>query len=184
MSEIIILVRADDIGMAQAVNQACIHVYEKGIARSVELMAPCPWFDDAVHMLTQSPGFDVGVHLTLSSEWDRLKWGPLTRARSLTTSSGYFCRRLWPSGEVREAFIDLDWQLDEIEAELRAQIERVLQHLPATHLTGHMGVVRLDEPIGALVARLEQEYDLRADVSDFQRLAAYGEGASPWTGRV
>ena len=135
-------------------------------------------------MLTQSPGFDVGVHLTLSSEWNRLKWGPLTRARSLTTSSGYFCRRLWPSGEVREAFIDLDWQLDEIEAELRAQIERVLQHLAATHLTGHMGVVRLDEPIGALVARLEQEYDLRADVSDFQRLAAYGEGASPWTGRV
>jgi hypothetical protein len=55
---------------------------------------------------------------------------------------------------VREAFIDLDWLLDEIEAEFRAQIERVLQHLPATHLTGHMGVVRLDE------------------------------GASPWTGRV
>ncbi|HIG18035.1 MAG TPA: ChbG/HpnK family deacetylase [Candidatus Handelsmanbacteria bacterium] len=84
--------------------------------------------------------------LDRSSSWHR--------ARSLTTSSGYFCRRLWPSGEVREAFIDLDWQLDETEAEFRAQIERVLQHLPATHLTGHMGVVRLDK------------------------------GASPWTGRV
>jgi predicted glycoside hydrolase/deacetylase ChbG (UPF0249 family) len=42
MSEIIFLVRADDIGMAQAVNQACIHVYEKGIARSVDRGSTMP----------------------------------------------------------------------------------------------------------------------------------------------
>jgi predicted glycoside hydrolase/deacetylase ChbG (UPF0249 family) len=55
MSEIIILVRADDIGMAQAVNQACIHVYEKGIARSVELMAPCQESDHKLRILLPAP---------------------------------------------------------------------------------------------------------------------------------
>ena len=69
--EICLLVRADDIGMAHAGNAACIEVYEQGICRSVELMVPCPWFAEAVELLRAHPEYDVGVHLTLTSEWQR-----------------------------------------------------------------------------------------------------------------
>jgi len=68
-SAIKLIVRADDIGSSHAANLACIQSYREGIARSVEVMVPCPWFNEAAGMLRANPGYDVGVHLTLTSEW-------------------------------------------------------------------------------------------------------------------
>ena len=87
MSAIYLLVRADDIGMAHNANEACMHTFREGIARSVELMAPCAWFMEAVRLLDACPEYDVGVHLTLTSEWENIKWGPLTAASSLDRRS-------------------------------------------------------------------------------------------------
>ncbi|MEE3257824.1 MAG: ChbG/HpnK family deacetylase [Candidatus Latescibacterota bacterium] len=174
MSEIYVLVRADDIGMEHGVNEACIHAFRAGIARSVELMAPCPWFAEAARMLAECPDYDVGVHLTLTSEWDNLKWGPMTAAPSLVMESGYFCQTFWPREGV-EVFRDLDWKIEEVEQELRAQIEKVLKHAPhASHLSGHMGLRRVDERIGAVYERLEAEYGLVVDVGAFARFAGFG----------
>src|SRR3982751_1129935 len=88
--EIRLVVREDDMGVAQAVNEACIQCYREGIARSVEVIVPGPWFLDAVRMLKENPGLDVGVHLCLTSEWARVKWRPITRAPSLVDPDGYF----------------------------------------------------------------------------------------------
>jgi predicted glycoside hydrolase/deacetylase ChbG (UPF0249 family) len=165
MSDTYLLVRADDIGMAHGVNEACIHAHCEGIARSVELMAPCPWFTEAARLLGENPGYDVGVHLTLTSEWENCKWGPLTRAPSLVTEEGYFCRTFWRRKEGDEVFGDLDWKIEEVEAELRAQIEKVLKHVPhASHLSGHMGLKRIDERVGEVYERLEAEYGLEVVV--------------------
>ncbi|MFT5378567.1 MAG: putative glycoside hydrolase/deacetylase ChbG (UPF0249 family) [Candidatus Latescibacterota bacterium] len=59
-----LLVRADDIGMAHAANEACIEVFDQGICRSVELMPTCPWFAEAAQLLRERPLYDAGVHLT------------------------------------------------------------------------------------------------------------------------
>lgn len=88
--EIQLLVRADDMGVAQAVNEACIQSYREGIVRSVEVIVPGPWFLDAVRLLQENPELDVGVHLALTSEWERVKWRPLTHAPSLVDADGYF----------------------------------------------------------------------------------------------
>ena len=86
-NNIYLIVRADDIGMAHTVNQACIDVFTDGIAKSVEIMVPTPSFEEAVEMLNAHPEYDVGVHLTLTSEWQNLKWRPLTHAPSLQKES-------------------------------------------------------------------------------------------------
>src|SRR6185503_15276390 len=72
--EIRLLVRADDMGVAQSVNEACVLAARDGIARSVEVIVPGPWFLDAVRLLKENPQIDVGVHLALTSEWERVKW--------------------------------------------------------------------------------------------------------------
>src|SRR5678809_572400 len=69
--EIRLLVRADDMGVALGVNEACIKSVKDGIARSVEVIVPGPWFLDAVRRLQENPDIDVGIHLCLTSEWDR-----------------------------------------------------------------------------------------------------------------
>ena len=78
-----LVVRIDDMGSSHSANVACIDTYRNGIARSVEVMPVCAWFPEAVRMLRDNPGLDVGVHLTLTSEWENVKWRPLTNCPSL-----------------------------------------------------------------------------------------------------
>jgi chitin disaccharide deacetylase len=161
--DIRLLVRADDIGSSHAANLACIQSYREGIARSVELMVPCPWFPQAVRLLQQNPGLDIGVHLVLTSEWENLKWRPLTHAPSLVDADGYFFPMVWPNPNLppKSSLKESSWRLSEVEAELRAQIETALRHLPGiSHLSSHMGFTSLDPSLKELVQRLAEEFRL------------------------
>ena len=116
--EIRLLVRGDDMGAAQAVNEACILSAREGIVRSVEVIVPGPWFLDAVRRLKEVPGLDVGVHLTLTSEWERVKWRPLTHAPSLVDADGYFrpMTSQRPDFPPHTGFVEANPKPEEVEA--------------------------------------------------------------------
>ncbi len=103
---------------------------------------PCPWFNEAVKMLRENPGLDVGVHLDLTAEWEYCKWGPITKAPSLVDGQGSF----FPMNSQRRGFppntglLDAKPKIEEVEQELRAQIELAKQKIPnVSHLSCHMG---------------------------------------------
>jgi len=169
--DIYLIVRGDDIGSCHASNMGCIQAYDEGIERTVEIMVPCPWFLEAVKMLRARPKLDVGVHLTLTSEWAGYKWRPLTYAPSLVDSNGYFYPRQkdWVNQEA-QAFWNADPDMQEVEQELRAQIEMALKHIPrVSHLTGHMGIYSpsVSPKMTELVERLAKEYDLDINPEDY-----------------
>ena len=177
---ITLLVRADDIGFCHAANLACIDVFTHGICRSVELMAPCPWFPEAVALLHAHPTYDVGVHLTMTSEWDNMKWGPITDAKSIVGPDGYFHTRYRKrDGYPDEAVLEgSPWTPEDVEKEYRAQIELVRTHIPwVSHMTNHMGYLRDDPVFSAIVERLAAEYDLAVDPAahGFERFRGFGE---------
>lgn len=158
-----LVVRGDDIGSCHAANVACIQSYKEGIMTSVELMVPCSWFPEAVKMLNDNPGLDVGIHLVLTSEWDNYKWRPLVWAPSLTDADGYFYPTIWPRKNMPAgtALKDADWKIEEIERELRAQIELGKRKVPrVSHLSFHMGCAIWDPKVEDLCAKLAKEYDL------------------------
>jgi predicted glycoside hydrolase/deacetylase ChbG (UPF0249 family) len=169
--EIRIIFRADDIGSSHSVNLACIDVYKKGIARSVEIMVPCPWFMEAVKMLKEVPEYDVGIHLTMTSEWENIKWGPITDAPSLTDENGYFYPMYWSNDRFppERTFRGNDWKIEEVEQELRAQIEMALKHLPdqVTHMGIHMGGTSADPKIAEVHEKLAKEYGLLTSLEPF-----------------
>ncbi|MEJ2704818.1 MAG: polysaccharide deacetylase family protein [Sedimentisphaerales bacterium] len=177
---IYLIVRGDDIGSCHAADVACIRSYKEGIVRSVELMAPCPWFPEAVKMLNENPGLDVGVHVALTSEWDNIKWRPLTWAPSLTDADGYFYPTLWrrqgaPAGT---ALHEANWKIEDVEKELRAQIEIVKRKVPrVSHMTAHMGCSGLDPRVQALWTKLAKEYGLTILPSDrrVQSMPGFGD---------
>jgi len=167
-----LIVRADDIGSCHAANVACIQSYREGIARSVEVMAPCPWFNEAAKMLRENPGYDVGVHLTLTSEWASYKWGPLTQAPSLVDANGHF----YPTTSQRKSFppntgfLQCGWKIDEVEKELRAQIELAKKQIPqVSHLSSHMGTPTCTAELRALVQKLAAEYKLTFETPGSKR---------------
>ncbi|UCC97936.1 MAG: polysaccharide deacetylase family protein [Phycisphaerales bacterium] len=158
-----LIVRGDDIGSCHAANVACIRAYKEGIMTSVELMVPCAWFPEAVRMLNENPGLDVGVHVVLTSEWDGVKWRPLTSAPSLTDPDGYFYPAIWrrKGATAGTALREADWKIDEIEREVRAQIELAKRKVPhVSHLSFHMGCSGWDPRVKELCAGLAEEYNL------------------------
>lgn len=176
-AEIRLLVRGDDLGSFHAANLACIQACTNGIARSVELMVPCPWFTEAVKLLRENPQVDVGIHLTLTSEWEACKWGPVTSAPSLVDSNGHFFQMVWRNANLppRSSIQESGWKIEEVEKELRAQIEIALRNVPRiTHLGSHMGFESLDPRLGQLVDKLRREYRLQPGSS--QRSLKYFTG--------
>jgi predicted glycoside hydrolase/deacetylase ChbG (UPF0249 family) len=186
---IYLLIRGDDIGSSHAANIACIQSYKLGIMRSVELMVPCGWFPEAVKMLNENPGLDVGIHITLTSEWENIKWRPLTHAPSLTDADGYFYPMIWqrkdfPTGT---ALKEADWKIEEIEKEMRAQIELAKRKVPhVSHLSNHMGCAGWDPKIREVYTRLAKEYNLDISPSEYgvKGIAAGGRGGRNAEGHI
>jgi predicted glycoside hydrolase/deacetylase ChbG (UPF0249 family) len=162
-----LIVRGDDMGSTHASNPAHIDCYRNGIMRTAEVMAVGPWFAETIRLLRENPGLDVGLHLALTSEWDNMKWRPLTHAPSLIEEGGWFHPMIWPTehyGKDR-ALREQPWKLDEIEGELRAQIELTQRELPRlSHVGAHMGFTSMDERVDALVKRLAAEYGVDLDL--------------------
>jgi predicted glycoside hydrolase/deacetylase ChbG (UPF0249 family) len=175
--DIKLIIRADDIGAAHSVNLACIQSYKDGIARSVEVLVTAPWFNEAAEMLNDNPGYDVGVHLDLTSEWEYYKWGPISNAPSLVDDQGHF----FPMTSQRKdfppntAFLQSKWKIEEVEQELRAQIELAKKKIPhVSHMTSHMGTATCTPELKALVNRLSKEYKLPLSAPGLQNTGGFG----------
>jgi len=153
--ERIAIVHCDDIGMCHAANAGAFEALDRGPATCGSVMVPCPWFREAAQLAGQRPEVDLGVHLTLTSEWQHYRWGPVaprSSVPSLLDSQGFLPRT---SQEIAAR-----GRPEEVEIELRAQIEAALAAgIDVTHLDAHMGAV-LMPPFIHLYASLAIEYRL------------------------
>jgi predicted glycoside hydrolase/deacetylase ChbG (UPF0249 family) len=131
------VVHADDIGMCHAANVGAFQTLREGSMTCGSIMVPCPWFQEAVDLAKESPELDLGVHLTLNSEWAHYRWGPVagrSAVPSLLDDQGFLPRTSLET--VQRA------KPEEAEIELRAQVEMALDAgIDVTHLDSHMGTV-------------------------------------------
>src|SRR3990170_2038051 len=164
-----LIVRGDDMGYSHAGNEAIVKCSKEGIQTSIEVIVPSPWFPEAVKMLEGIPAADVGIHLAITSEWDNVKWRPLTECPSLTDANGYFYPMVSPNKNYPgQAIKDRPLKVGEIEKEFRAQIELALKKIPRiSHISGHMGCTNLSEEVKAMTKRLAKEYNIDIDPLDY-----------------
>lgn len=133
MTDVRLVVQADDFGMCHAVNEGIVTAFVEGIVTQATVMAPCPWFDEAAR-LAERHAIPCGTHLTLTCEWDNLRWRPLTTGASLTEDDGTLRRT------VEDVMANVD--RGEALAELDAQVARFERRLGRPiHLDPHMGGV-------------------------------------------
>lgn len=160
-----LIVRGDDMGYSHSGNLGLIKSSKDGIQTSIEVIVPSPWFPEAVKMLNDNPGIDVGIHLAITSEWDNVKWRPMTDCPSLRDPDGYFFPMVYPNKNYpKRSVVENNWQLADIEKEFRAQIELALKKIPRiSHLSSHMGCTGITEEVKALTRRLAKEYKIPVD---------------------
>jgi len=154
----LLIVHGDDLGMAHSVNAASIKALESGLVNSGSIMVPCPWFPEIAAYARAHPEADLGLHLTLTSEWTTLRWRPLLRLPSLVDPGGY----LYLTETEAAAHI----KPKEAEAEIRAQIERArASGIHPTHLDSHMGTLYQNRDLFKALMRVAREQRLPVRVT-------------------
>ncbi|MEO8764019.1 MAG: polysaccharide deacetylase family protein [Ginsengibacter sp.] len=163
-----LIVRGDDMGFTHAGNEALINAFKAGIETSIEVIVASPWFPEAVKLLQQNPGVDVGIHLALTSEWENIKWRPLSDCPSLKDSNGYFYPMVFPNKNYPgQSLKENKWKIEDIEKEFRAQIEMAIRRIPRiSHISSHMGCTDLDGQVSLLTQKLATEYNINIDVKE------------------
>lgn len=134
-----VIFHADDVGMCQASLAAYADLVDFGLLSSAATMTPCPWFPATAAFCRERAGgaVDMGVHTTLTSEWDGYRWSPLStrdQTGGLIDAEGYFHRSTETVQEQGEP--------DAVRREIEAQVERALAAgIDVTHIDSHMGAV-------------------------------------------
>ena len=150
-------IRTDDVGMSHAVNMAVAELVATGMPFSASVMVACPWYLEALEILRDQPQVSVGIHLSLNSEWEHYKWGPVSGASAVPTlvdGNGHFF-----ASEAE--FAAAGPNLDEVEMELVAQIERALRTgVQIDYLDYHMLTAVSTPELSAIVEELARRYGL------------------------
>jgi hypothetical protein len=158
------ILHTDDIGMCQASVAAFADLWEFGVITSGAIMVPCPWFLEAAAYARANPNADLGVHLTLTSEWKTYRWGPISTrdvASGMIDAEGYFFAKAAEAREKGDPAM--------VQQEMTAQIQRAINMgITPTHIDTHMGTVAhpkfissyiqlsLHHRLPAMIARLDE----------------------------
>jgi predicted glycoside hydrolase/deacetylase ChbG (UPF0249 family) len=152
----LLIIHADDLAVAHSVDVASFDALEKGAVSSASVMVPSPWITEVAAYAKAHPNADLGLHLTLTSEWTTYRWGSVASAEtvaSLLDSAGTF-----PSDEK---IVAATAKPPEVERELRAQIDRALAlGIRPTHLDSHMGALFSTPELMATYVKVARDYHL------------------------
>ncbi|HYM00518.1 MAG TPA: polysaccharide deacetylase family protein, partial [Blastocatellia bacterium] len=142
----VMVINADDIGMCQATIPAFADLIDAGLVSSGSVMVPCPWFPESARFCRANGSIDIGVHLTLTSEWNGYRWGPISThnpACGLIDDEGYFYRNqsMWEHPQPAV-----------IRREMSAQIDRAQSAgIELTHMNNHMFAILDTRLVGEYV---------------------------------
>jgi predicted glycoside hydrolase/deacetylase ChbG (UPF0249 family) len=152
----LLILHADDLGAAHSVDVASFAGLESGAVTSASIMVPTPWIAEVAAYARAHPNADLGLHLTLTSEWETYRWGSVESAdkvSSLLDSAGTF-----PNDTK---FVAAKAKPVEVEREIRAQITRAMSlGIHPTHLDSHMGSLFATPELIATYVKVAHEYHL------------------------
>ncbi|MEJ2008247.1 MAG: polysaccharide deacetylase family protein [Acidobacteriota bacterium] len=152
----LLIIHADDLGVAHSQDMASFKALEEGDVTAASAMVPCPWFTEVANFAKSHPKADIGIHLTLTSEWKTYRWGPVApkdKVASLLDPNGYFYADNGPvAAHAKPA---------EAEREVRAQIQRAIaMGLHPTHLDIHMATLAATPQLYSVLVKVAHEYHL------------------------
>jgi predicted glycoside hydrolase/deacetylase ChbG (UPF0249 family) len=153
----VVILHIDDMGFSHAANVGAFECLDFGLASCGSVIVPAPWFLETATIAKKNPQYDIGVHLTLNSEYDTYRWRALS---SVDPNTGLLAedRCLWKTTE--EAVSNIDPEAAEVE--MRTQIDLALQcGIDVTHIDSHMGTVMDPKFIMSYLA-LSSEYRIPA----------------------
>ncbi len=151
----VLIAQLDDLGTCQSNMSAYTDLTNAGNINSAAVMAPCIWFPLVAHIARTTPGLDTGLQLTLTSEWDTIRWRPIS---TVDPKSGL----LDADGLYPKNVAGLPSTIDQtiLGREFDAQINRALHMgVKLTHLDSHQSIA-FDPRFTDLFSQFAKKYQL------------------------
>ncbi len=158
-SDKVVIFHIDDMGFSHAANVASFECLDLGVASCGSVISPAPWFLETAEICRKNPKYDVGVHLTLTCEYELYRWRALS---SVDPKTGLLDkeRGLWRTME--EAVKNISPKA--AEEEMRTQIQTALDNgIDITHIDTHMGTV-MDTKFIPFYLKMAREFNVPAFV--------------------
>jgi predicted glycoside hydrolase/deacetylase ChbG (UPF0249 family) len=170
----VVILHIDDVGFSHASNVATFECLDFGIASCGSAIVPAPWFLETASICRKNPSYDIGVHVTLTSEYDLYRWRALS---SVDPKTGLLDseRSLWRTSE--EAIGRITTQAAEVE--MRTQVQMAIDNgIDVTHIDTHMGTVMAPKFLPSYL-KVAQEFNVPAFLPRVSRdeIEARGLGA-------
>src|SRR5205814_883904 len=73
----LLILHADDLGAAHSIDAASFAALDNGAISSASVMVPTPWITEVGAYARSHPNADLGIHLTLTSEWLTYRWASI-----------------------------------------------------------------------------------------------------------
>ncbi len=134
----LVILHADDVGMCHGANVAFLDCFAAGMLKTGSVMLPCPWSQEILQRSLADPSLDLGVHLTLNSEYMGYRWGPLSTrdvASGLIDGQGYF----WHRPHMLLEHLNVEAATREMQAQVAYAQEAGMDF---THIDAHMGAAQ------------------------------------------
>ena len=152
----LLILHGDDLGVAHSVNAASLDALDRGAISSASVMMPTPWVTEVADYMKAHPDADIGLHLTLTSEWQTYRWGSVAssdKVQSLLDATGTLPSDVPPVvARAKPA---------EVERELRAQIDRAMAlGIRPSHVDSHMGALFATPELMATYVKVAHDYHL------------------------
>jgi predicted glycoside hydrolase/deacetylase ChbG (UPF0249 family) len=178
----VVILHADDIGMCSEANEAVLPYLLNDQIQSAAAMVPCPWFNDIADWYKNHPEEDIGLHLTLTSEWKNYRWGPVSNPSNVP-------ELIDPEGYMWRGVIDVASRapVTTVEKEVRAQIERAYERgIKPGHIDTHMGTLYSKVEYAEAFFKVAMEYGIPANVIEFtpDRVQKFRKQGYPITARL
>ncbi|MFW6271357.1 MAG: ChbG/HpnK family deacetylase [Bacillota bacterium] len=114
-----VITRGDDLGSTKTANKAILDTFKKGILKNTSIMMPCAEVKHAAGLFIHRKDICIGLHCTVNSEWDNVKWGPvlpIEQVPTLVDNNGYFFQTTKELSEnnpsVKQIIAEIQAQLD------------------------------------------------------------------------
>jgi len=158
----VLILHADDSGMCPEANAALFQYMKEDRIQSSSVMMPCSYAEEAMAWYAEHPDKDIGLHLTLTSEWKTYRWSPVAgkSVPTLMDADGFMWRDVVSVVQHGDPA--------EVETEIRAQIEKAIAlGVQPSHMDTHMGTMYGSLEFTKIYLQLAEEYEIPAMVIEF-----------------
>ena len=142
-SDKLLIIHADDLGLSRSVNKATFSALKKGDINSASVMMTCKHINEVGKLAIENPELDLGLHLTVTSEWRDYKWDGVSDSAlipSMIDSKGHLY-------DNKKKFV-LNANPSDLKKELQAQIDLAKSiGIKPTHIDSHEGALFFNQDL-------------------------------------